>query len=208
MTYKVNNIDDKAFGRLDQLSNINCRASNPPVVQDSSFAYSNLITLHVLSGKKEIYQNANLWQKFNIKDDLLPIEGDSLVFDKQIYAVKVGNIEEVHLAMHPIDADVKDVSVQWSSSDSSIVIIGKSNKFRGFKLGQATITATTTENPKLTASAIVYVTEDGNLPEEVITGTTRIKVSTPSKHYFDLQGRRYDKPFKGINILGGKKIVF
>ena len=53
--------------------------------------------------------------------------------------------------------------------------------------------------------------EDELVPIEVCFESTGIKAIKPDKEtdlpVFDLNGRRLDKPRKGINIIGGKKVL-
>ena len=93
----------------------------------------------------------------------IPIESVSL--NKSSSLIDIGKTETLTATVLPNEASDKTVS--WTSSDNTIVIVDSTGTIAGVKLGEATITATTTDGGK-TAICTVTVkspsTTDSDLP--------------------------------------------
>lgn len=54
----------------NKLSAVYCKSTTPPNLYTSSFVNRSNITLHVLPGYKEVYENADFWKDMIIKEDM------------------------------------------------------------------------------------------------------------------------------------------
>lgn len=88
--------------------------------------------------------------------------------------------------------------VKWSSEDTSIASIDHLGEIRGYKQGTTYITATA--NNGITERCMVTV-KDPTVIHDVK------KDFDSHAPIYNLNGQRLDKPQKGINIIGGKKVV-
>ena len=93
-------------------------------------------------------------------------------------------------------SSVRDVT--WDSDDSSIASIDYEGVIRGYKQGTTYIRAITPNG--ITGSCKVIVSDPSSIRN--IKMDTNLDVPI-----YNLNGQRLDKPRKGINIIGGKKVV-
>lgn len=108
--------------------------------------------------------------------------------------IKVGNSFIMGYTMTP-SSSVRDIT--WDSDDSSIASVDYEGVVQGHSVGTTYINATTKNG--ITSRCKVTVTP---------TSIHNIKMDTYSDApIFNLNGQRLDKPRKGINIIGGKKLL-
>ena len=83
----------------------------------------------------------------------VPVE--SIALDKTAEAVKAGDKLQLTATITPAYATVQDV--EWSTSDSAIAIVDQNGLVQAIAAGEATITATTTDGSKLSATCALTV---------------------------------------------------
>ena len=109
--------------------------------------------------------------------------------------INVGESFIMGYIMTPSSA-VRDVT--WSSDNSSVASVDNAGVIRGHNPGTTYINATT--NNGITGSCKVIVKE--------ATSIQNVKMITNlDASIYNLNGQRLDKPRKGINIIGGKKVI-
>ena len=109
--------------------------------------------------------------------------------------VNIGSTITLTPTITPDDANT---TLKWESDNTSIAKVSQSGVVLGLKEGTAIISVTTSNNLK--AECFVTVKDP--------TGITEVKAGDDAdSEIFDLFGRKLDKPRKGINIIGGKKVV-
>lgn len=108
--------------------------------------------------------------------------------------INVGESFEMGYTLTPSDA-VRDVT--WSSDDSSIAYVNYEGVLQGYKAGTTYITASAKNG---TTRSCKVVVKD---PTSIRDIKTVIHTDTP---IYNLNGQRLNKPHKGINIIGGKKV--
>lgn len=109
--------------------------------------------------------------------------------------INVGESFFMGYTMTPTSA-VRDVT--WSSDDSSIAYVDYEGVVRGYNPGTTYIIATT--NNGITGSCKVIVKE--------ATLINNVKAAIDSDvPIYNLSGQLLNKPRKGINIIGGKKVI-
>ncbi|WEK53580.1 MAG: glycosyl hydrolase 53 family protein [Candidatus Cohnella colombiensis] len=104
---------------------------------------------------------------------VVPVQVSGIALDKSSLNVMIGTSKPLTAIVSPDDA--YDKSVQWTSSDTSIVTVDSSGYVTGVQLGTATITAQTTDGGYI-ASASVTV----QASPVAVTGVNLNK----STHYF------------------------
>ena len=110
-------------------------------------------------------------------------------------SINIGERYTMGYTMTP-SSSVRDVT--WDSDDSSIASIDYEGVIRGYKQGTTYIRATTPNG--ITGSCKVIVIDPNSI--RYIKMDTNLDVPI-----YNLNGQRLDKPRKGINIIGGKKVV-
>ena len=110
--------------------------------------------------------------------------------------INVGESIRMGYTMTPSSA-VRN-GITWSSDDSSIASIDYKGVVWGYNPGTTYIYAMTPNG--ITGSCKVIVKD--------ATSIQNVKMATNLKApIYNLNGQRIDKPHKGINIIGGKKVV-
>lgn len=89
-----------------------------------------------------------------------PVEAESISLDYEEYTIYVGDYFFLRADISPEDTTIK--KAKWTSSDSSVVFVSSSGTIRGLRVGEAEITATTTNG----LTAVCYVTVEEK-PEAV-----------------------------------------
>jgi uncharacterized protein YjdB len=91
-----------------------------------------------------------------------------------------------------------NTTLTWESDDTSIAKVSQSGVVMGIKEGTAIISVKTSNN--LIAECFVTVVDP--------SGINEVQLDSPSTTVvYTISGQRIEKPRKGINIIGGKKIV-
>jgi len=136
------------------------------------------------------YYNGTKWLEYEGYDDSaqsisLPVSA----------TVNVGETITLTPTLTPADANT---TLEWSSDDTSIAKVSQSGVVMGLKAGTAIITVKTSNG--LTAECFVKVEDP--------SGITDIRMDSENQApVYNLRGQRLAAPQKGINIIGGKKVV-
>ena len=91
-----------------------------------------------------------------------------------------------------------NTTLTWESDDTSIAKVSQSGVVMGIKEGTAIISVKTSNN--LIAECFVTVVDPSGINEVQLDGPSKTVVYT-------ISGQRIEKTRKGINIIGGKKVV-
>ena len=149
----VTSIGNWAFEGCESLTKITCLAITPPTIQSSTFTnYS--ADLYVPAGCISAYQSANHWKKFyNIKE--IPTLSTSIALNKTSVSLKV--TETLTLVATVLPELTTNKSLTWTSSNEAVATVDVNGVVTAIALGEATITATTTDGTNLSASCQVTV---------------------------------------------------
>lgn len=109
--------------------------------------------------------------------------------------INVGESFIMGYIMTPSSA-VRDVT--WSSDNSSVASVDNAGVIRGYNSGATYINATT--NNGITGSCKVIVKEATSIQNVKMRANSNASI-------YNLNGQRLDKPCKGVNIIGGKKVM-
>ncbi|MBR2192809.1 MAG: lamin tail domain-containing protein [Bacteroidaceae bacterium] len=125
----------------------------------------NGVTLGILNDN---YNSSN-WAIFtNFKLEyfgvLTPVESISFEFTE--LNMLLGEILYLEPTILPSDATYK--MVEWSSSDPSVVSVYEDGRIQALSNGTAIITATSTDNPSISASCTITVNQNDATPESLI----------------------------------------
>lgn len=89
--------------------------------------------------------------KESVSDEIIvPVRVTGVEFSANEEDIDVGDTVDLTAIVTPDDAT--DKSLEWNSSDSSIVSVNEYGKIKALKEGSATITATSVDDPSLSAS--------------------------------------------------------
>ena len=148
----VTSIGYAAFYGCSSLTKITCLATTPPTIESSTFSnYS--AELYVPAGCISAYQSANFWKNFNIKE--IPTLSTSIALNKTSASLKV--TETLTLVATVLPENATNKSVTWKSSNEAVATVDANGKVTAVAVGEATITATTTDGSNLSASCKVTV---------------------------------------------------
>ena len=149
----VTSIGAWAFEDCTSLTKITCLATNPPTIKSDTFnSYS--ADLYVPAGCKSAYESANYWYKFsNIIE--IPILSTSIALNQTTATLKATETLTLVATVSPENATNK--SVTWKSSNEAVAIVDANGVVTAIALGEAVITATTTDGSDLSASCQVTV---------------------------------------------------
>ena len=149
----VTSIGNWAFEGCESLTKITCLAITPPTIQSSTFTnYS--ADLYVPAGCISAYQSANHWKKFyNIKE--IPTLSTSIALNKTSASLKV--TETLTLVATVLPELTTNKSLTWTSSNEAVATVDVNGVVTAIALGEATITATTTDGTNLSATCKVTV---------------------------------------------------
>ena len=165
----VTSIGDYAFYNCESLTKITCWATTPPTIDSDTFSnYS--ADLYVPAGCKEAYEAAEYWNNFNIKE--IPTLSTSIALNQTTATLEV--TETITLIATVLPENATDKSVKWSSSDESVATIDANGLVTAIAVGEAIITAATTDGSNLTASCKVTVVP--TLAESITLDKTEISL--------------------------------
>ncbi|GEM_PF-897898 len=147
------NIGDSAFHGCTGLNTIYSDATTPPSLSSNSFdVEGSTPTLYVLQGCKEVYANAQYWNRFNIIEHAYV---ESIEIDVPQYDIIVGESKSINVTILPITATHQ--ALYWKIDNPDIATIDN-GVVTGIKTGTTVITATTRDGTNLSASCTVNVT--------------------------------------------------
>lgn len=150
----VTSIAEGAFGNCSSLSSMYSFRTNPPNIQSSSIP-SNLSTLYVPKGCKDIYEKAECWGEIN---DIREMGAVAISIDKNELSLFADD-EPVKIAINiTYDDDIIIQSQVWSSSDTSVATVDDNGVVTAVGEGQADIILTVTDNYGQESSACCAVT--------------------------------------------------
>ena len=164
----VSIIKGNAFQYCSKLSEIICLATTPPQITSTTFSVYSA-DLYVPKGCKEAYENADHWLKFNIIE--LPTLSSSITLDKTEANILIGDTMTLTASVLPEDAYNK--TVEWASSNESVATVDANGLVLAIALGEAIISATTTDGSDLAASCKVNVIQ---LVESITLDKTEISL--------------------------------
>ncbi len=95
--------------------------------------------------------------KLTVKVINVEVSVKSVTLDKQTASIYVDGTLTLNATVLPENASEKGIT--WSSSDETVAIVNQSGVVTALAAGTATITATSKENPELSESCVVTVTE-------------------------------------------------
>ena len=167
----VTSIGDFAFWWC-AFTKITCLTTTPPTIYHTTFQGYHAIDLYVPAGCKFAYQSANDWKEFRNIIELPPILSNSITLDKYNADMKVG--ETITLNATILPENVTNKTVEWTSSDETIVVVDENGMVTAIEVGEATITATTTDGTNLSASCKVIV--QPTLATSITLNETEIKL--------------------------------
>ncbi len=149
----VTSIGYSAFNGCDKLTKITCLATNPPTIRTDIFSNYDA-ELYVPAGCKSVYEAADYWNKFsNIIE--LPTLATSIALDKT--EIELEATQTATLVVTVLPELATDKSVTWTSSDEEVATVDENGVVTAIAVGEATITATTTDGSNLSASCKVIV---------------------------------------------------
>lgn len=145
----VNQIEGSVFQGCNNLSSVVSYALTPPTVGSDAFSvYGNL---YVPKGTKGLYASADIWKNFNIIE---MIDAEAISINQKSCYINVGEMQQLDVTIMP---DGANENVSWNSDNSNCVEIDQDGMITGKKIGEATITAKTTDGTDLTSTCKVYV---------------------------------------------------
>ena len=136
--YSVRSIGADAFNNCYSLSDIECYASEPPSVDETTFSaytYSNA-ALFVPASSKEKYNAAQIWRDFTRINNLTDIE--ALKLSKDVAVMTVG--KSLTLIANVVCDNPASKTVTWTSSNESVATVSN-GVVTALKAGKSTITA-------------------------------------------------------------------
>ena len=149
----VTSIGDWAFYDCESLTKITCLATNPPTIDYFTFnRYS--ADLYVPAGCISAYQSANYWKNFNIKE--IPTLSTSIALNQTTATLKAS--ETITLIATVLPENATNKSVTWKSSNEAVATVDANGLVTAIAVGEATITATTTDGSNKSATCKVTVT--------------------------------------------------
>jgi len=136
----VTSIEHGAFNGCSGFDKVNCYASVPPTVADTT-AFSNYnIPLNVPLESLDDYKTAEVWKEFSTIKPIGGVLVESVTLDCDKADVKVGESIQLLATVLPEDAD--DKSVVWTSSNEAVATVDANGMVTGVAEGNATVTAT------------------------------------------------------------------
>lgn len=135
---------------------IYCYASTPPVFEYEGYFINSVYLdtpLYVVEGCKSLYESAEYWGNFwNIIE--IPKEQKAESIRIEVAKVEIGGFVTLRAIVLP--DDVVNKEVDWSSSDEDVARV-HNGIVAGVSVGNATITATTTDGTNLSAQYTITV---------------------------------------------------
>lgn len=177
----VTYISNQAFAKNRKLTDFYNLSVVPQDIGDidvfvNSAPIGDKVRVHVYQGYKAVYEGDFGWTEYCIIiDDIPKVIATSISIVGAPYYCQIG--EQKTAIVKFVPENVYTHQLEWSSSDESVLYIDEyRGEFIGLSEGVATITARTTDGSNLTASALVYVTDEA-IPV-LATGISLNKTST------------------------------
>lgn len=125
----------------------------PPSFQYHSETCLKKSTIYVPKESQSAYKGKTPYSKASIKN--IPIHVEEIILGQEQIVLNVGKSITVASTILPINAD-NDL-LEWTSSNTSIASVDNAGCIRALSSGEATITATSVENPNINAHCKVIV---------------------------------------------------
>ena len=172
----LTSIEKDAFKGCDNIKKIESKATKAPTIENedqfSENVYANA-DLFVPIGYEDNYKYAYAWSEFhNIKGKDFSVKATSISLDKNEVSLKPTQTVVLTETIQPYDTSNKKVT--WSSSDDNIAKVDTNGLVTAIAVGEATITATTTDGTNLSASCKVIVVP--TLAESITLDKTEISL--------------------------------
>ena len=169
-------IGNYAFSLCFRLTSVTCLASIPPTIGNAyTFYHPDKATLYVPAGKKSAYQNADYWKEFSQIIEL-PVLATSISLNKTSAELIEGNTMQLTATVLPSNATNKTVT--WTTSNSSVATVNSNGLVTAKAVGNATITARTTDGSNLSASCSVTVKQSSVLATSISLNKTSAEINT------------------------------
>ena len=207
----VETVAENIFLGCSALNKVYCYADVPPMYiggadpAEMNGVFKNA-TLYVPTGKKNDYRNDdwNYWNRFNnIKTCNKPIpniEATSVEMDKKEAILYIGDTMTLIATVLP--SNTTNPTLSWVSNNPAVATVSSQGVVTAVGIGEAVITATTSDGSNLKASCTIHVNKVAGINEVTIDATKKDVV-------FRLDGVRvYDKHLKpGFYIINGHKVM-
>ncbi len=172
----LTSIEKDAFKGCDNIKKIESKATKAPTIENedqfSENVYANA-DLFVPIGYEDNYKYAYAWSEFhNIKGKDFSVKATSISLDKNEVSLKPTQTVVLTETIQPYDTSNKKVT--WSSSDDNIAKVDTNGLVIAIAVGEATITATTTDGSNLSATCKVTVVP--TLAESIALDKTEISL--------------------------------
>ena len=127
------------------------------VTFDAPITAEGVYTLKVPEGAMREYgvENPKLCPAMELTYTIIPIKAESISIDKTEIEIIAGETEFLVVTILPETTSNK--TVVWSSSDEEVAVVNEYGVVTALAVGEATITATTTDGSNLSASCQVTV---------------------------------------------------
>ena len=142
-------------------------------------------------GWTPLYNNGTEWVEYEGSDDTSIATKISLPVSQ---TVNVGSTLQLTPTIEPATAEA---TLTWTTDDASIAKVTSTGVVFGSKEGTAIITVTTDNGLK--AECFVMV--------QLSSGISSVGADSEDVPVYTLSGQRLAAPQKGINIVGGKKVI-
>ena len=126
---------------------------SPPSFNYHSEGCLSKSTIYVPKESLSSYKNKMPYSKATIK--IIPVHVEGLILDHEQIVINVGNSMTIAAKILPINADNK--IIEWASSNINIASVDKDGCVKALSSGKATITATSIDNPNISACCEVTV---------------------------------------------------
>ena len=157
-------VGKQAFNNSPTIETVTCAATTPPSWNDLAMFTTNVFNhtpLYVPIGSERAYMIDQCWGQFATiigKDIQNEILATSISLNQSQLSLQVGNTSQLIATVLPDSAT--NTSVTWLSNAPSVASVDENGLVTALAVGNATITATTTDGSNLSASCGVTVTED------------------------------------------------
>ena len=161
----VTSIGYGAFSSCTSLNDVYSYITDPTeITMGSSVFYQSpnnyeARTLHVPAGSLEAYQAGTKWSQYF--GSIVEMEPENILatsVELDYESVELTEGETLQLTATVLPEDATDKSVTWTTSDQAIATVDENGLVTALATGTATITATTNDGSKLSATCVVNVT--------------------------------------------------
>lgn len=157
----------KVIGAINSrgLTTLTVYATQPPVIE----IYLNIppsTKIYVPADAVEDYKTATEWEDYEILpinenfDQPLHIAVESITFGESELSLEAGETVTLIATVLPADADNRKVN--WKSSDDNIATVDEKGLVTAIAKGSAVITASSDENPEISAKCSITVTDSSS----------------------------------------------